>query len=518
MSMDKKIIPFAELSSYISKIRGKKDSVVVLCHGCFDIVHPGHIRHLKFAKDQGSHLIVTITPDICIQKGSSRPLVPQDLRAENLAALEFVSAVSIATGETGIEPITAVKPDIYVKGSEYAVSKDHRFLKEKDLVEEFGGNVVYSSGDVVFSSTEFIRDYEMSGAETEKLHYICGRYQITRENIESIFKKATGKNVLVIGDITVEEFHYCDGLGISQDFPVMSIALKNKSDSIGGAGSIAMHLAGIGVKTSVISCMNPASDKFPFISYSFSDASVQLINIEDKHRQIPSKMRFFVDKKPVLEMEKGSGRPLDSTVRKQFLAAVKKEIKKNPDCIILSDFGYGLLSEDLTGEIISTAKKQNVPVIADMGFSLKTRLEKFYKSDLLTSTEMELRACMHDYESGLSVLVDRFYQISGISHLFMMLADGGTLYFKASPNPGTGISNMESVHVPDMLKFKDIRAGGGEAYVAGIASAHISQASPAQTLYAGALFTAAYQKSPYIKPLHYDDLVRILDERKELKK
>jgi cytidyltransferase-like protein len=63
---------------------------VVQCHGCFDIVHPGHVRHLRHAAEQGDLLLVTITADAVMKKGEGRPLFPQELRAENLAALDCV--------------------------------------------------------------------------------------------------------------------------------------------------------------------------------------------------------------------------------------------------------------------------------------------------------------------------------------------------------------------------------------------------------------------------------------------
>src|SRR5687768_10599514 len=69
--------------------------VVVMCHGTFDIVHPGHIRHLMYAREQGDLLVASLTADEFIAKGAGRPYVPQDLRAANLAALEVVDYVLI---------------------------------------------------------------------------------------------------------------------------------------------------------------------------------------------------------------------------------------------------------------------------------------------------------------------------------------------------------------------------------------------------------------------------------------
>src|SRR5690606_4404366 len=127
---------------------------VVHCHGCFDIVHPGHVRYLRYAGQLGDVLVVSLTSDDAIEKGDgARPYVPQELRAESLAALEFVDHVVVADGPTAESVIRELRPSLYVKGKEYEGSKHPGFLAEQTLVEELGGRVMFSSGDVVFSST-----------------------------------------------------------------------------------------------------------------------------------------------------------------------------------------------------------------------------------------------------------------------------------------------------------------------------------------------------------------------------
>src|ERR1700733_2232793 len=104
---------------------------VVHCHGCFDIVHPGHIRYFQFAKQQGDVLIVSLTGDPHVGKGEGRPYVPEELRAENLAALEFVDWVYINPTQTAVELLGKLKPDIYLKGREYEYNNHPGFVKEK---------------------------------------------------------------------------------------------------------------------------------------------------------------------------------------------------------------------------------------------------------------------------------------------------------------------------------------------------------------------------------------------------
>jgi rfaE bifunctional protein nucleotidyltransferase chain/domain len=145
-----------EQAAAAARIARESGEVVVMCHGCFDIIHPGHIRHLQFAAALGDRLLVTITGDDAVRKGQGRPLIGEQQRAANLAALSCVDLVAIDPNPTAVANLRLLRPDIYVKGHEYEGSRHPGFLAEKAVVEAYGGRVVLSPGDVVFSSTALI--------------------------------------------------------------------------------------------------------------------------------------------------------------------------------------------------------------------------------------------------------------------------------------------------------------------------------------------------------------------------
>ncbi|RMF73196.1 MAG: cytidyltransferase, partial [Planctomycetota bacterium] len=158
------------------RTRRESGKTVVQCHGCFDIVHPGHVRYLQFARQLGDVLIVSLTGDELVGKGPDRPYIPQELRAENLAAFEFVDWVVIDPHPTACELLEQLRPDVYVKGREYADSHDPRFLREREIVESYGGRVVFHSGDVVFSSTRLIESLDDDAHLDEcRLRALCDR-------------------------------------------------------------------------------------------------------------------------------------------------------------------------------------------------------------------------------------------------------------------------------------------------------------------------------------------------------
>ena len=128
----------------------------VLCHGCFDLLHPGHLRHLLWARAQGDLLIVSVTADAQVRKGPGRPAIGERDRALMLAALECVDVVTIAPEATGVETILEVRPRVYVKGAEYASLADARVVAEKRAAESVGGELRFSPADGVMSSTALL--------------------------------------------------------------------------------------------------------------------------------------------------------------------------------------------------------------------------------------------------------------------------------------------------------------------------------------------------------------------------
>ena len=154
-----KILKLEELAKtrHRLKPKGKK---VVHCHGCFDLMHPGHIKHFQTAKNMGDILIVTVTPDIYVDKGPNRPVFNEKLRAESIAALECVDFVAINKWQTAEETLRFLRPDIYVKGQEFENMEDKtgKLQKEKEILKEIGIQMCYTH-EIVFSSTELIKKY-----------------------------------------------------------------------------------------------------------------------------------------------------------------------------------------------------------------------------------------------------------------------------------------------------------------------------------------------------------------------
>ena len=151
--MPDKIKTREELKSEIRKARSHGEKVVTT-NGCFDVLHVGHLRYLQAAKKLGDILIVAINSDDSVRaiKGDKRPLVPEDERAEMLAALEFVDYVMIFPELDPIKFLNELRPDIHVKGGDYSLDR----IIEREAVESIGGELHLLPGAAGKSTSNLI--------------------------------------------------------------------------------------------------------------------------------------------------------------------------------------------------------------------------------------------------------------------------------------------------------------------------------------------------------------------------
>ena len=151
-----KVVKFKKAIRIITKLKsqGKK---VGLCHGGFDLLHVGHIKHFESAKNICDVLFVSITSDkfVALRKGSGRPIFNENLRAYMVAAIEFVDYSVISDFNLGVEVIKNLKPSYYIKGIDYKGKKDKEIDAERDAISSVKGEIKYTK-DPKMSTTDII--------------------------------------------------------------------------------------------------------------------------------------------------------------------------------------------------------------------------------------------------------------------------------------------------------------------------------------------------------------------------
>ncbi|OGO42862.1 MAG: hypothetical protein A2Z05_02440 [Chloroflexi bacterium RBG_16_60_22] len=261
-----KIKPLEKLAGITASLRARKRKVVQ-CHGVFDLLHIGHIRHFEQAKRLGDVLVVTVTPDKYVNKGPHHPAFTHDLRAEAIAALDCVDYVAVNNWPTAVETIKLLKPDIYAKGSDYKdAEKDHtgKIVEEEAAVKAVGGRIAFT-GDIMFSSSSLINRYLPVFPESVRkyLSDFSRRYPV--DDILQYLKKAQSLKVLVVGETIIDEYLYCDVIGKSSKEPILAAKYQSTEKFAGGALAVANHLANFCNEVGILTMLGSQNSQEDFV-------------------------------------------------------------------------------------------------------------------------------------------------------------------------------------------------------------------------------------------------------------
>lgn len=399
---------------------------VVHCHGCFDIVHPGHIHHLQFAKSQGDILVVTVSADPAVNKGASRPLIPEDLRAASLAALECVDWVYVNSEPTAVNLLEQLQPDIYIKGREYETNNDPRFLAEKNAVLAHGGRVVFSSGDVVYSSTALIGELEnQEYFNQEKIRRFQDKFDLTPIHLHELTSRFGGLRVVVVGDYILDRYHFCDAIGVAGEAPMMTLRPLRTQEYDGGAAIIASHVSRLGASATLITAL--ADDEISRQIGERLTADGIGVQAVAQRREIVAKNRYLVDQSKLFKVDEGAIHPLDSGQEQTFADKIVHACE-GADALIFVDFGYGVLTGSLLERVMPTVRK-SVPIITADVSGMQSNLLRFRNVDLICPTERELRQTLNDFSAGLNNVVYRLMDDTRAKQLLVTLGKEGLVAF-----------------------------------------------------------------------------------------
>jgi len=386
----------------------------VFVSGKFAVIHSGHIRLFMFAKTIGINLIVALDTE-----GLDSAEI--EWRTSFLKNQEFVDEVVLFNAD--IEKIILqIKPDIIIKGSEFS----SRINIESEIVSTYGGELIFSSGSTFFSEKDLLNSDEVVSADySEKIPKdFLKRNGITLSDITQQILKFNSIKVCVIGDVIIDEYINCHPLGMSREEPNIVVTPIDSQKFLGGAGIVAAHTVGLGATTKLITI----TGKDEAGSWAVSKAAeygITIKSIEDKTRPTNLKQRYKAGLQTLLKISHLSQDKVSNVIQNQIINEFKK-IAPDIDLLILSDFSYGVLTNEVTTELIKVAKLNGLVIAADSQTSSQLGdLSQFSNVDLVTPTETEARLELKDQISGLAVIADKLRsKINSQSIIIKLGADG----------------------------------------------------------------------------------------------
>ena len=404
--MIKKIISIEQLSSKVktAKKQGKK---IVHCHGVFDLLHIGHIKHFNEAKYHGDILVVTVTPDEYVNKGPNRPAFTTKLRLEALAALESIDFVAKNEWPTAIKTIKKIKPDIYFKGPDY---KDHKddvtgmIREESRAIASVGGQIMYST-DIVFSSSSILNRYTDLYSEEQKSFISSIRQEIGSADVKTILEGLKDLKVLVIGETIIDQYVFCEALGKSGKEPVLVLRDLNTEEYLGGAAAVTNHLADFCSSITLISALGELGEYEDFIKANLAkNIRFKFINKSNSPTIVKKRFIEHITNSKTLGVYSINDETLSGKDEKKLTSIILKEIKKH-DMVIVADYGHGLISEKMAKEIAKNSPYTALNAQINAANSSYHTMDKYEKVECVIINESELRHEFRNRDGDLDDLI-----------------------------------------------------------------------------------------------------------------
>ena len=456
MTDSEKVIPLDRLQQRIADLRqaGKR---VVLAHGCFDLLHIGHIRYLEAARRFGDALFVTISPDRFVDKGPNRPAFSEQLRAEALAALGVVEAVAVNEWPTAVELLHRLRPDVYVKGSDFRSAETDptgKLQQEAEVCGELGIDLRFTD-DIVFSSTNLINRFLASYPEELQEYLGLFRQRHSQAQLTETLDSMGSLRVLVIGDTILDDYCYCSTLGVASKHPTIALQQQSTDSFPGGVLAIANHLAGFVRRVDMLTV--PGTDPVERewirnqlkagVSPHFGTAATPYTLRKLRYFDSPSftKLLEVYNTDAVCVAKEASSAYLEKA----------RELMEASDLVLMADFGHGAIPPAMRDLACSQRKFLAVNTQCNAGNRMMHTISQYPRADYVSITEGELRRDMHDRVTHLRTLAPQaavrlnaryFTATRGKQGLCIGMPDGGFI-----ESPALTIKTTDTVGAGDAL-------------------------------------------------------------------
>jgi rfaE bifunctional protein kinase chain/domain len=419
----------------------------VLVTGNFNILHPGHLRLLRFAKECGDQLVVAVWSDHVAGKDA---LLSEEVRLEGVASNGFVDEAFI-WNESIQDLIKFVSPNVVVKGKEH----ESRYNEELELLNEIGGKLIFSAGDSTFSSMDLLRKEILIFNPTTitlPAEYM-DRHSIDVKDLHLKLNLFKNLKVTVIGDLIVDEYIACEALGMSQEDPTLVVTPVDKVQFLGGAGIVAAHARGLGASVNYIGIIGDDNISV-FARQKLIEYGVTPFLFRDEHRPTTLKQRFRASNKTLLRVSHLQQNPISFEMQNDIYSCIEK-LAEQCDLLIFSDFNYGCLTQELIDRIRKLCVAKKIIMSADCQSSSQIGdISKYTEVSLITPTEREARLATRSSDS-LMVMVNSLVNKTKCKNLMVTMAGEGVLIYA----PGVGQWHTDQIPALNSVPRDTVGAG-----------------------------------------------------------
>ena len=400
----------------VKKFKKQKKKIAFIS-GKFNIIHPGHIRIIKFAKEIADILILAVSGD-----DHSGVSIKKELRVLAIQEIKQVDLI-VDFEKSPIELIKKIKPNFVIKGKEFRNQKN----EEEKVVKKINSQIVFASGEVNFSSEYFI-DIQSKGISNkiqENENYLK-RHGSSLVDIKKKLKNLQKNKVLIIGESIIDNYMFCNTVNLSHGDHSIVVQPLNEKNYLGGAGIVSCHAKKMNQEVFFVSLVGNDKHK-KFVENTLKKNKISHYLFTDSTRPTIFKKRYRVNDKVLLNVNTLRSHAIDKDLSKKIFKFIKQNFK-DINLLIFSDFNYGLLTRELIDDLTNYYKKKKCIIVADSQSSSQIGdIARYKNTDLITPTEREIRIALKDNNNSLSVLSNEIRKKCKTKHILITLGSNGII-------------------------------------------------------------------------------------------
>ena len=447
------ILKKQNLISTLNKLNRLKKKIV-MCHGVFDVLHLGHVKHFEEAKKLGDILIVSVTSNKYVNKGFERPYFDTRTRMETILSLSCVNFVVESDSATAEKNLKLIKPNFYVKGPDYKKKPDitQNLIKEKKILKKFNGKFYFTKGQQ-FSSSSIINSFKNTFDIDQKKFLNDLKKKYSFEMINSFIQKISKIEANVFGEIIQDVYQFCEPIGISGKDPFLVFKNNYEKNFKGGSFAIACNSLNFTKKTNLISIFSNEKKYQSFFKSKLSKKLNLNIIFDDAYNNIIKKR--YIDKNTnskIFGVYEINEKEISKVSENKIINLLKK-YKKKSNKFIISDYGHGLITEKIAKFISKNKFNYNLNAQINSANRGYHGLFKFKNPDTIIINASELR-----YE-----FKDRFTKIETLMKLLKVKLNAKTVVVTRGSKGAVVLNDKKYIYCPAFVKNTRDKVGAGDA-------------------------------------------------------
>ena len=457
------------ISPIIDLEEAKEFQEYILGYGHFNSIHPGHLRYLKHAKEINNKLVIAIQKDFNFTGNN----YSQIERAESIAQLGIADAVILLPDNELAKAVGIIQPKQVILGKEYESAKTKDIEETKKILNSLKKRIIFHAGEINYFIPDLLKESEskLEAKRYSQFKKALERQKITIPGLIRTAKKLKKSKLIVIGDSIVDEYSACEALGMSAEAPVIVVKEIDQEKFIGGAAIVATHIASLGSESNFISIIGN-DEEGRWLKNELNNNNVSSKLFTDKNRKTTFKKRYVVENQKLFRVSRLDDHYISERITNQIIKYLNN-FSKEINGIIISDFVYGLVTEELIKGVTNFAKKNKIKLFGDCQSSSQigdiSRMKEFF---LLSPNEKEARLSIKNREISLNELSLDLIRKTDCKNLIMKLGADGFIVYESNK---LGTQNIQAFPA---LSVNPIDVAGAGDTLLSIMAAGLSNNAP----------------------------------------